>query len=202
MKFEVGRRGGFAAGLCSLDTSNVRLLCQLASFGTLGSTGGNGSVAGPCPLRSRRKLALFVRGRWRVRFVITRVSQSTCPSYCPDGNWVCFARLPQGRQCSRLGRALASPAGVGPIGFVWRNKPQRRLRGRLRPPAPVSVCAGKLGSFVPAVATTISPATSFVPTHSCRWGELASFRTPSFGVPRLRGSDRSCSPQGGTPDGP
>ena len=218
MKSGAGRRGELAAGLCSLDTSNLRLLCQLASFGALGSTGSTGSVAGPCPSRSGRELALFGRGRLCVRFVITRLPQSTCPSYRSGRNWVCFARFgpngaggailpvcaiparaelaslracPQCRRCAgpsghwlfRLGWGqLGSFGAIGPsdasAGVFARPRPslsvpanwlrlyhraQRRLRRRPRPSASAPVARG----------------------------ELASFRTPWFGVPRLRGSDRS-----------
>jgi hypothetical protein len=103
---------------------------------------------------------------------------------------------------SGSGRALPFPAGLGQIGFVWRNKPQRRLRRRLRRPAPISVRVGKLASFVQAVTTTTPLATSPVPTHSCRWGKLASFRTHSFGVPPLGGKDQSDPRKRGTPNGP
>jgi hypothetical protein len=40
------------------------------------------------------------------------------------------------------------------------------------------------------------------PSASVARGGLASFRTPSFGVPRLRGPDWSFPPEGGTPNGP
>ena len=62
-----------------------------------------------------------------VRFVITRVPQSTCPSYRSGGNWVCFARFAPsmgvGRCCPawpgiglfRLGRGqLGSFGAIGP----------------------------------------------------------------------------------------
>ena len=56
--------------------------------------------------------------------------------------------------------------------------------------------------FLQPIPTTAPPATSSVRARSCRCGRLALFGAHSFGVPRLRGSDRSFPPEGGTPNGP
>ena len=169
MKFGAGRRGGLAAGLCSRGTSNSRLLCQLASFGALGSTGDTGGLAGPCLLRSGWELALFGRGRLCVRVVITRVLQSTCPSYCSGRNWVCFAQLPP------VSAVHPVRPGIGVFGWGGANwvRLEQSVRTTVPPtPAPVAVRGGKLASFVPPGPTPASPATSPVRVRSCRSGRI------------------------------
>ena len=197
MKLEAGRRGELAAGLCSADTPNLRLLCQLASFGALGSTG---DLAGPCPLRSGWELALFGRGLLRIRFVTTPLPQSTCPFSRSGGNWVRFARL------SLSGAGLGDLAGprlprpAREIGFVSHDYLQHRQYSQPSRAAPFRPGRGKLGSFgtmhpsdgsagaspawarlcpcrqlasfVPAVPATVPPATSPVPARSCHCLEI------------------------------
>ena len=91
------------------------------------------------------------------------------PSRPARGNWLRFA------QFAAVG-GLPDPVRSPPF-RSWQDnwlrlyqRSQRRFRRRPRPSASAAVARG----------------------------ELASFRTPSFGVPRLRGSDRSFPPQGGT----
>ncbi len=147
-----------------------------------GSTGGPGSLAGPCLLLSARELALLFRGLLRVKFAITLSLQSTYPSCHSEGigfvsrlspgaaglvalaasvffgrrgaNWVCLARS---------ARATAPPAFTGPRPSLsasanWLclyNRFQRRLRRRPRPSAPASVAAGDwlcLTRFGPAAS--------------------------------------------------
>jgi hypothetical protein len=147
-----------------------------------GSTGGPGSLAGPCLLLSARELALLCRGLLRVQFAITLSPKSTYPSCHSEGigfvsrlspgaaglvalaasvffgrrgaNWVCL---------TRSARATAPPAFTGPRPSLsasanWLclyNRSQRRLRRRPRPSAPASVAAGDwlcLTRFGPAAS--------------------------------------------------
>jgi hypothetical protein len=98
-----------------------------------------------------------------------------CP---PTGNWLRLARLSPVTAGLVALAAVLFPAGAGPIGFVWRNRPKRQFRRRLRRPASTSVCIGKLGLFVRPVPTTAPPVTSPVRARSrrCRnWLRLARF---------------------------
>jgi hypothetical protein len=85
------------------------------------------------------ELALFCRGLSDVRFTITPFAQSTCPSCCSDGNWLCFARLPPrerrspDRHNDKNWFVCTRPSAPSPqassrlrlpgIGFVWHPCP-------------------------------------------------------------------------------
>jgi hypothetical protein len=174
---------------------------------------------------------LFGRGLLRVRFVITLLPQSTCPSYRPGGNWVCFAHF----GASRAG--LGDRAGARPsrpareIGFVSHDCPRvgnapglagqrlfQPMRGKLGSFGATGPSDGSAGAFA-GPRPSLSVSANWVrlyqrsqrrlrgrprpspPAPVAVW-KLALFRMPSFGVPRLRGSDWSFPPKGGTPSGP
>ena len=140
----------------------------------MGPTDGTGSLAGLCPPLSARELALFFQALLRLQFVITLFRQGTC--FAPSRR----EELALFRTLRSSGSGTGDPAGLGPSRPARGNwlclyqRSRRRLRRRPRPSASAAVVPGK----------------------------LASFRTHWFGVPRLRGSDRSFPPQGGTPNGP
>jgi hypothetical protein len=164
---------------------------QLALFRTMGPTDGSGSLGGPCPLLSVWKLALFFRGLLQAKCVVTIFSQSTCTS-CRSGTiGFVWRNCPPHWRRFQPNRAVPLPSGEGVNWVCLYSRPDRCRRWRLRPPRTIPVRAGKLGSFVQPVPTTASSPTSPVPARSCRGGGLALFGAHGFGVPRLRGWDRS-----------
>jgi hypothetical protein len=163
---------------------------KLASFGTPGPTGGTGSLAGPCPPRSGRKLALFCCGPLARHICHNSFTAKRLPAFSLCRELALFrAFWPNGAGRGKLGSFGAIDPSDGSVGDFAGPRPsrsipanwlrlyqrsQRRFHRRPRPSASTSIARD----------------------------ELASFRTHWFGVPRLRGSDRSFPPKGGTPNGP
>ena len=74
-------------------------------------------------------LALFFRGLSNVLFTITPFPQSTCPSFRPEGNWLCLynRRWPRGEAGGpRAREGCPTPPGIG---FVLRICPSSPAPG-------------------------------------------------------------------------
>ena len=160
----------WCAGTRAADSQlhRVGLPRKLALFRTIGPTGGTGSLAGPCPLLSVRKLALFCRGLLLCPICHNSFSTKYLSlvslwrqlalfgAFVPSGGRACGP----GRQClfrparGKLGLfgAIGPSAGPRPLRLVsanWLclyNRSQRRLRRRPRRPRPL-LSSGELASF-------------------------------------------------------
>jgi hypothetical protein len=169
------------------------------------------------------ELALFGRSRLCVQCVITLFPQSTCPSYCSGGNWLCFARFGPAAASATLHtrEKLASFGAIAPsVGGAFGpavRRLSRPMQGKLGSFGAMSPSGGSADAFAGPRPSSSVPAIGFVcttapdddstgdlarPRAPVVARRLALFRTHSFGVPRLRGSDWSFPPEGGTPNSP
>jgi hypothetical protein len=144
-----------------------------------------GDIPGTVPLSVQPgQLALFSTASLEHKDAVTLLLQSTWRLSVPPRNWLCFARLSPA--------TAKLPARAGQIGFVWRAGAQGLFRLR----------QGKLGSFDTMSHSDASAGVVARPRPSICGGRLASFCTPSFGVPPSGGKDQSDPRKRGTPNGP